>query len=359
MLVTESRAIPGCIRTLVLALAILASGHAMAQAPRTIAYQGYLTTTGGVPVSASVEMHFALYAVAIGETPIWAESQVVPVANGVYSAVLGASEPLPDPLLLPLYLGVRVGTDAEMAPRQAVAAVPYALFTERSRCNPGDIIGCSGASGSVNVGACLIGKRVCNEQGTEYGPCEGQQDPAPELCDHIDNDCDGSVDEDFPDKNANCTVGLGVCVAVGIKVCSPDGSATVCSATPGAPSAEFCDHFDNDCDGPVDEDFPDKNAPCTVGLGACMAAGIRVCSPDGFSTECSAAPGAPTAEFCNGIDEDCDGLADNGATCAPLPNAQSTACQSGGCIVVTCAAGFFNCDGNHANGCETMGSGCP
>jgi hypothetical protein len=229
------------IRALLLAAALVASAHAAAQSPQTIAYQGYLTTTGGVPVDASVEMHFALYASAVGGTPVWSESQAVPVANGAYSVVLGAITPLPDPFLPPLYLGVRIGTDAEMAPRQAIAAAPFALFAERARCNPGDIIGCSGAPGSVNVGACLAGKRVCNEQGTGYGPCAGQQDPMPELCDSIDNDCDGVVD--------------------------------------------------------------------------------------------------------------------NGATCV-LPNAQSAACQSGGCVVVSCAAGFFNCDGNHANGCETMGSGC-
>ena len=281
------------IRTLLLVASLLASAGAAAQAPRTMAYQGYLTTTGGVPVNASVEMQFAIYSVPTGGTPVWTESQAVPVSNGAYSVVLGASEPLPNPLTPPLFLGVRIGTDDEAAPRHAIAAAPFALFAEGARCNPGDIIGCSGAPGSINVGACVAGKRVCNEQGTGYGPCQGQQDPTTELCDNVDNDCDGQVDEDFPNKGAPCTAGLGACLAAGIMACNPSGTATVCSATPGTPSAEIC----------------------------------------------------------NGVDDNCDGVVDNGATCS-LPHANAT-CQSPQCIVVSCDVGFFNCDGNHANGCES------
>jgi hypothetical protein len=342
------------IRALLFAFSIAASAIALAQAPRTIAYQGYLTTTGGVPVNASVEMHFAIYAVSAGGTPVWAESQAVPVTNGVYSVVLGASEPLPDPLTPPLFLGVRIGTDDESAPRHAIAAAPFALFADRARCNPGDIIGCSGAPGSINVGACLAGKRVCNEQGTGYGPCQGQQDPTAEICDNIDNDCDGPIDEDFPDKNAPCEAGLGACLTTGIMVCGPNGIGTVCNAIAGTPGVvELCNGIDDDCDGLVDENFPNKGAICTAGLGACLSPGIRVCSPDGSTTVCNATPGAPSAEVCNGVDDNCDGAVDNGATCS-LPNAQSAACLSPQCIVISCVTGFFNCDGNHANGCESV-----
>ena len=65
--------------------------------------------------------------------------------------------------------------------------------------------------------------------------------PSPEVCDNIDNDCDGTVD------GFATTCGIGSCAAVG--TCT-DGSD---SCVPGAPSAEVCDGVDNDCDESIDE----------------------------------------------------------------------------------------------------------
>ena len=44
---------------------------------------------------------------------------------------------------------------------------------------------------------------------------------------------------------------------------------------PGAP--ESCDGLDNDCNGIVDDPFPDLGTACTAGVGACAATGVRVC----------------------------------------------------------------------------------
>jgi M6 family metalloprotease-like protein len=79
-------------------------------------------------------------------------------------------------------------------------------------------------------------------------------------------------------------------------------------------AAEACDGVDNDCDGPADEDFADLAGPCSVGAGVCEAAGIYVCSGDGLGTECNAIAGDPTENpevTCNdGLDNDCDGHSD-------------------------------------------------
>ena len=79
-----------------------------------------------------------------------------------------------------------------------------------------------------------------------------------------------------------------------------------------APTAERCDGVDNDLDDGVDEDWPELGKPCgeAAGIGECVA-GAFVCTDDGAGTVCEGAVG-PTAEVCDGKDNDCDGVPDNG-----------------------------------------------
>jgi len=76
---------------------------------------------------------------------------------------------------------------------------------------------------------------------------------APELCDGLDNDCDEQIDEDFTELGDSCITGTGACARSGAYVCSVDMLSTVCNAVPGTPTTEICDEVDNDCDGYVDE----------------------------------------------------------------------------------------------------------
>ncbi|MDI3283792.1 MopE-related protein [Polyangium sp. 15x6] len=199
----------------------------------------------------------------------------------------------------------------------------------------------SGVPCDVGVGACVAtGSIVCDGL-TRF--CDGFPDePGIETCNAIDDDCDGGTDEDFG-LGVACNVGIGACAASGVIVCTGDELSSECSATPGAPVVETCNGIDDDCNGAVDEDFG-LGMDCDVGIGACAASGVVVCADDELSSECSVTPGAPAAETCNGIDDDCDGAADEDFGLGMNCDVGVGACLASGVIVcdvlfnATCSA---------------------
>ena len=84
----------------------------------------------GQPVADGVyAVTFSLYDVAVGGTAKWTETKNVPVAGGLFSTALGDTAPLPQSLFSgqALWLGIKVGSDLEATPRQAIVPVAYAL----------------------------------------------------------------------------------------------------------------------------------------------------------------------------------------------------------------------------------------
>lgn len=105
----------------------------MAAPPQTINYQGFLANSAGVPVnSTTTQLTFKLY--DANNAVLWTEVQPnVTVTNGVFNVLLGSaalfSAATPSPLIFDkqYFLGVTVNQDAEMTPRQALHATPYAI----------------------------------------------------------------------------------------------------------------------------------------------------------------------------------------------------------------------------------------
>lgn len=142
---------------------------------------------------------------------------------------------------------------------------------------------------------------------------------ATEVCDEADNDCDDAVDEDvktifYQDSDLD---GYGDPLVTTEACTAPSGYVadnTDCddSAISVHPMAfEACNGIDDNCDGAVDETFANKGQACEAGIGLCIRTGTYICSADGASAVCSAAPGEPSAEVCTDLtDNDCNGLVD-------------------------------------------------
>jgi hypothetical protein len=132
----------GLLASIGFGIAALGVARPAAAVPPHLSEQGRLFDNNGDPVTGTRQIQFALYRVSSGGTDVWHETQDVDLDDGYLSVVLGESTPLPDNLFDgdALYLGIKVSSDAEMDPRQAIVSVPYAIVAQRVVNKDGDVI---------------------------------------------------------------------------------------------------------------------------------------------------------------------------------------------------------------------------
>ena len=143
---------PNPLIKLILLLGLLAFGSAQADVPKLINHQGYLTNATGSPVNASVSIVFTIYNAPNNGTALWTETRTVAVNKGVFDVNLGETTPINLAFDVPYYLGVKVGNDAEMSPRQSLTSVSYAFRSDLANAvADGSITAAKLSNGSVTT----------------------------------------------------------------------------------------------------------------------------------------------------------------------------------------------------------------
>ena len=192
----------------------------------------------------------------------------------------------------------------------------------------------TGACGATGTSSCVGGVVQSN--------CTPGTATPDTDCDSVDDDCDGTADDDYASMPTTC--GTGACGATGTSSCV--GGVVQSNCTPGTATPDTdCDSVDDDCDGTADDNYP--TTPTTCGVGACASTGTLACVTGSPVDSCVAGTGS--SETCNGIDDNCNGSIDeNGA----LICSDGSACTADVCNgAAGCSNAPITCDdGNVCNG---------
>lgn len=232
------------------------------------------------------------------------------------------------------------------------------VIDDGCNCQPGRVSSCyRGPVASRGKGQCADGTMTCVGSGEfgKWGPCTGDVLPAAEVCDPggMDENCNGT-----PNEGCECSAGappvecgsstVGACKK-GTQLCV-DGKLGPCTGAV-EPKIEECNNIDDDCDGKVDEDLVRS---CGSSTGACKP-GAQTCAAGEWGV-CTGGV-TPSDEKCNNVDDNCNGMTDEGVT-GPCGSSVGE-CKPG---IATCTAGVFGaCAGEKvatAELCDGLDNNC-
>lgn len=155
---------------------LLAEASPAAAVSSRIPIQGRLTDASGIPLDGSYSIRFALYDAATAGSEVCADTHSVTVDNGLfYSEIYCGLNTITGQAL---YLGIKVGTDAEMTPRQSIYPVPYAFSLM-----PGAFISATFSNNAIvdieNWGSTGRGLRsyAMSQTGANYGMVGASKSP--------------------------------------------------------------------------------------------------------------------------------------------------------------------------------------
>lgn len=238
-------------------------------------------------------------------------------------------------------------------------AAAWATACGQGICQPGETRACyNGPSRTRGVGLCHDGVQTCSEDGAWRDSCPGEQVPDTEICDTVDDDCDGQIDEDVKNVCGGCAVLEGapgdLCAGCGRLACK--GTEALRCVPPARNPGDACEK-----DG-----CPGRYVCSPEGEVSCLASRKNECgvcggpAVAGLGDTCQNTAGCAGTLACNlvGTGTRCDGPDKNSCGACGLsdvPNLGGSCTGANGCpggLVCSDTLDSAICDAQPRNACQ-------